>query len=124
MPHSTLTPPIVRRRLRWGFVATVVVLTLLIGGKLLHVFDNPRAGNVAYALALGAAVYDVLILVTSIRYWRRRALETEGQLCLNCGYILAGLPDSDACPDCGRQYVMDDTRSTWLQWCETPRTEQ
>ena len=45
-----------------------------------------------------------------------RALECELSLCLECGYSLVGLPAIHRCPECGREFALDETKSTWKQW--------
>jgi len=54
---------------------------------------------------------------------RRDLIMCDSQLCQECGYMLAGLPDGHACPECGTAYSHEMLRAFWSQWLGAARTE-
>lgn len=40
-------------------------------------------------------------------------------ICLDCGYVLAGLPKEHTCPECSKAYVADEIRTAWQNWLMT-----
>jgi|ERR1043166_3829953 hypothetical protein len=47
---------------------------------------------------------------------RRELTVYDFCVCLNCGYSLKGLPERHTCPECGRDFQIDEVRSAWKYW--------
>jgi hypothetical protein len=68
------------------------------------------------------------VSLTNFVAWRRTARryarivrENGCQLCIECGYLLIGLPDAHACPECGTAYEFEELRRCWNTWLGTDR---
>ena len=46
-----------------------------------------------------------------------RIRKIDYRVCTDCGYLLTGLGDSGACPECGKGFQLDELRKIW-QRCE------
>lgn len=99
---------------------------------LLLVLIATQLGFMALALAIGwrsimgdiMNLLPVLVLVgnpyfiggrVKVRF-ARELFEHEGRMCLDCGYLLEGLPDEHTCPECGEAYEIAALRAAWLHW--------
>lgn len=99
---------------------------------LLLVLIATQLGFMALALAIGwrsimgdiMNLLPVLVLVgnpyfiggrVKVRF-ARELFEHEGRMCLDCGYLLEGLPDEHTCPECGESYEIAELRAAWLHW--------
>ena len=108
------TPPAIRRAywrwLRWPTLFNVVVLILVIA-------DAP--------LGLPPGILFPAMMICPVVVWgmaqarlKRLVLEHEYSLCMNCGYLLKGLADVGACPECGQPYTKTGLRSAWDVWLQ------
>lgn len=48
--------------------------------------------------------------------WRRKTINAEYELCLECGFCLKGLPIKHICPECGTPYDLYVVKRTWTAW--------
>jgi hypothetical protein len=65
---------------------------------------------------LVAACMFTLVPRFAFASFRRKLLDNECALCLECGYPLRGLPDEHQCPECGTPYVLGNVRASWTHW--------
>lgn len=42
-----------------------------------------------------------------------RVVRNDLHACLQCGYLLTGLPEAHCCPECGTQFNLAQTRAAW-----------
>ncbi len=55
----------------------------------------------------------------SISVRNRRKVRRAGyRVCLHCRYLLADLPDSGSCAECGNAYTLEQLRRSW-EWSYT-----
>ncbi len=113
-----------RARALTAFVAyaTLAIWIGWLGSQLASVrgtvgmFDDPLVGVAAGVMLLVSAT-------TLSAWWRSvtrrhtRILRANSYLmCIECGYLLNGLPDGHACPECGTAYVFETRRRRWEDW--------
>ena len=51
-----------------------------------------------------------------VRRIRKGVRDADYGVCLQCGFLLAGLPPKYKCPECGSPYDIEDVRATWRKW--------
>lgn len=114
-------PPVAARR-QYGVILLVIVSMLV----MFFMFDanlarkTTRGVRAYYSIAIVAGVIGLItaygIHVRARARWIRAATESDGALCLHCGYSLRGLPDHQNCPECGRAYDLEQVRARWRNW--------
>lgn len=52
-----------------------------------------------------------------------RVWKADFDVCLECGFHLAGLPDQHRCPECGRPFFRAAAADAWKQWMENEDDE-
>jgi len=60
----------------------------------------------------GLALIYIVSLIHAIRF-RRSLKALDFAVCLDCGYLLRGLPDEHVCPECGRAFRLAEVREAW-----------
>lgn len=78
-----------------------------------------------YVLALNACLILISVIMRMLSDGRRgRQLKKENfRVCINCEYLLHGLPDSGRCPECGVEYEVHELKDEWMKWlCGGKRT--
>lgn len=71
-----------------------------------------RAWVIAGMIALWAVVFVALRRYGN-RPIERALVQADWSRCLYCFFDLRGLGDRGACPECGEQFTLDQTRSAW-----------
>lgn len=101
-------------------------LILLVSVSLLVVLGMTACGMaIGWSVRWGklgailvAVVVDHLLFGQTQEQLRRRVLDDQGQLCLKCGYLLAGTGSPGICPECGTVFDINDTTRIWLRWAD------
>ena len=102
-----------RRRLLGWYVAFVVTLILL--GLALRLGIGSR-WNVVVIVVLTSNLVFMYALDRDRQSLLREVRAAGYRKCPTCGYLLAGLPDAGACPECGYRYEMGALREEWMRW--------
>lgn len=124
LPHTT--PRILRRKLRLCYwLAAVVVMPpglLYLATGLYDAFGDAVSPGVlrlnARFVAYVCPALLVLVGIGSVWFIKRFARTVDrhtGEMCVQCGYILHGLPDRSNCPECGTPYSIRQLRATWAK---------
>ncbi len=97
----------------------IVVVGLLPDGVL-------RPGSQVSVLRRSIAIILPVLSIVGIwfAFWhtariRRRVVNHEFTLCLECGYALTGLPLKGRCPECGAPYEVETVQGEWRRWFES-----
>lgn len=61
--------------------------------------------------------------ITKRRFYER-VYKADYRVCWECGYLLHGIPDRHACPECGRIYTEQLDTAAWKHWMETDDTNE
>lgn len=74
-------------------------------------------------LYIGMGAAPLFLYMTQFVWWRsltrrhdRILRKNSCLMCIECGYLLNGLPDNHACPECGTPYVFEEIRRCWEDW--------
>lgn len=71
-------------------------------------------------IVVSAAILLPVMCRRAYRRSKRRFCATVSrdgfQVCVECGYLLRGLPNAHTCPECGCQYDKDTLTATWTNW--------
>ncbi len=78
----------------------------LLAGIVICVAISLFAGTVFYALAIAPT--------------RRHVSLHCGRVCKNCLFVLTSLPNRGKCPECGREYDIDETIKSWHDTFDAP----
>lgn len=98
-----------------GFMTTVLSLAFMAWMFMLVTLKLRTAGFVT-ALVTGTLLFQALLWITityalhrtSVPYVRKALCDMNLPVCLECGYILAGLRDDESrCPECGTTREQD-----------------
>lgn len=113
-------PPVASWTQLWTLLVVAgsqVVMFLLFDSRALN---RPHLGSDLKPVAILVGVLGIItaygIHVRARARWIRAATESDGALCLHCGYSLRGLPDHQNCPECGRPYDLEKVRARWRNW--------
>ncbi|MBL8880397.1 MAG: hypothetical protein JNG88_14890 [Phycisphaerales bacterium] len=116
---------------------TLVRIGLLLFFAVLVVerFDTLR--SLVYAQlgrAIGVGIPLVLFLSLAVlwmfyyRAAKRRFYEQVAKarflVCWDCGYLMTGLPNMHACPECGRVFTAHLDAEEWKRWMEIDDPEE
>lgn len=101
-----------KRRLdmRWAHGVALLCALLLFPAFLL---GGWRAMFVLQAFMAFVYAMHLLLALREVRRVRRGIQESDGQLCLQCGYNLPDSPNSGNCPECGVMYDIEAVRDKW-----------
>jgi hypothetical protein len=102
----------------------MVGILLFGGGSMLYCFGLLGDGLLAQHLITPQTLplFAVAVLLNSIVFGIMRskvrrvylaAQSLDYRMCTHCGYDLQGLPEAHSCPECGTQYSIEQTRTTW-----------
>lgn len=80
------------------------------------VFDTPYLGVVPPLMLLFSVATTSIWWRSLTRRHTRILRKNDCLMCIECGYLLSGLPDDHACPECGTAYVFEETRRRWKDW--------
>lgn len=100
-------------------VLWVVIILVFVGGFLRG--SGPSMSVImAYTVLMATVSAIWAIGPRQLRNRYRKRLEANDHLiCVDCGYVLAGLPERHTCPECGLAYVADEVRTVWMNWLKT-----
>lgn len=94
------------------FVELILIWKVITGDRVFTSLD-------VFLVCSPALCYS-LLYVYGIRIARgrfRKFLEANNwMVCIECGYLLCGLPDGYKCPECGMPYTYNILRRRWTQW--------
>ncbi len=75
-------------------------------------------------------VLFLLFWVIAARFMKsrfhKRLHKYNNKICMSCGYPLEGLPDEHQCPECGKDYNIEQIVKSWSHWIKygkIPATE-
>lgn len=110
-------PPIIARQVRFRrMMASLSIALGLLGIALLVAYRSGEMGGIA-AVLIASSVATTLIGLGIERKktsdLRRSVIESGGALCTHCGFSLGGLRESTQCPECGKQFELEDTLRQW-----------
>ena len=119
----------------WDFLTSSrapIVLFFRWWSVLLLLLIVTQLAFMALALAIGwrsimgdlMNLLPVLVLVLNPYFiggrvkmrFARELFAHQGRMCLECGYLLEGLPDAHTCPECGEAFEIAELRAAWLYW--------
>lgn len=98
------------------------ILCAILAGPAMVIFLGLELGWLPDDAQFGAkGIAWLLGIATIVYFWNRtrgfykRLRSFEFEMCLNCGYLLKGLPSKHKCPECGDDYAIEKVRSAWKQ---------
>ena len=115
-------------RLKLALRATTLLILLSFGSVAVGAIVNlgytqravERGGIVVVAVLL---VVHTTVLLYGFRFatgrYRRFLTEHELRVCMRCGYVLAELPSSHKCPECGDGYDLTLLAVKWQEWLDS-----
>lgn len=84
----------------WAWIMTVTLV--------------PRASQSYFLLALAIISFaGPFVFIFQRHRAKRLLLKHDFRVCNTCRYILTGLPDEGACPECGQKYERAELRGLW-----------
>lgn len=98
-----------------GFIILTLVLSL-VGTVVFLLVRGSLPVGVHVALILVPVLASLPVTFGFVKWSKAiglRAFETGGRLCWSCGYVLTGLADEGACPECGNWYSLEDLKAKW-----------
>jgi RNA polymerase subunit RPABC4/transcription elongation factor Spt4 len=95
----------------WFQFAVVVPLALAIVGVM--IFAPTRRLSPLILVLIGANVMQVATSLYLPKVGRRVVRKHDFKLCVRCRYLLTGLADEGACPECGTAYTQSSLREHW-----------
>lgn len=115
---SDYPPYLVRRRFRYAPIALIFISLIL----LLMVLEITGHVDSKYLGMSGMFALPFLVTMHYLGYRDKqrelaRIRKIDYRVCTDCGYLLTGLGDSGACPECGKGFQLDELRKIW-QRCE------
>lgn len=107
-------PPFMLRRVVWFVV--VISLISIVGTVVMLSLQRRLPLWAQLAITLVPVLATLPITFGFVRWSRgvgRRAFECRGRMCWDCGYVLTGLANSGACPECGKAYSLEGLQAKW-----------
>ena len=71
---------------------------------------------VLWLVPITGLLYVTLAPSVVHRRFKNLVLSQRHQVCIQCGYVLAGLPARHHCPECGLLYDFDSLKRAWDDW--------
>jgi len=105
-------------RVRWYQRAIVFVVVGALGLFGVSFIFDLRIVTPLLNLIMQGTLFILWFVWPRIEF-RRMSRELEGQkyeLCLGCAYPLKGLPANHRCPECGREFRLEDVQAAWMYW--------
>lgn len=82
----------------------------------------------SWLLVVACGVYAMWLWYTIRRRVRRLVIESNYELCLNCGYRLTGITNTPTatvtCPECGAKQELSQMHAVWERWYPRHRTRR
>jgi uncharacterized paraquat-inducible protein A len=73
------------------------------------------ASAAVLAGVVGVGIMEIAPWIIKRRFLKHLARH-EYRVCLQCGYLLAQLPEKHRCPECGSEYDLSKIREEWEHW--------
>lgn len=110
---NSYMPRLIWNDRRWTVLGLGSMVILLLGSWAFL----PRRVTIC-VLALNACVMLMSVIMRILSDGRRgRQLKAQDfKVCINCEYLLHGLPPSGRCPECGVEYEVEELKRLWLSW--------
>ena len=105
-------PGEIRRQRRPLFIAICGAMIVLLIGDVLPITQSGKAVKVASLIVMTVCLGQYVQGIRRIR----RLKKDNYEVCLNCGYLLHGLPDNWRCPECGAGFDKKLLKENWLKW--------
>lgn len=97
-----------------GLAIAVIAMIVLLADRLI---PTPY-----WAAVLAAPLMMIVIVLRFDARIRRRVADTDGLLCINCGYELRATQPATPCPECGAITKSDVMRAAWQPWSAEPES--
>ena len=114
-PEVNPGPPALIQARRRSRIAGFVMVVTAAGLLLVSNWDPlpESAGVVVQGIGFLLVVLAIRGVWFSTRRFHKKLKRHDFNVCLQCGYPLAGLPAKHKCPECGASYEMDQLGQTW-----------
>ena len=123
--HREKVPNVVWREFGAVRLGAGGLLLVGIAAPVYMLYLGPGSWLRPYSAPLGVLVWQLAFVVLAVllprrisRRWLGAARAVEYRLCPECGGGLRGLPDAHVCPECGREYAIEEVVRVWREWAE------
>jgi hypothetical protein len=116
-PADPDEPPVMRTMIKWEWIWVIFVMTIYVLPTSSSVVVQFLTSTPMFFLTffvLPAAVF--WLLGGTRRRFLRRVFTDDAEHCLNCGYLLIGLPRTHICPECGVNYDVHEVKLAWVRY--------
>ena len=101
------------KRTIWIVAICVALLLLISGCVVAYAFATKRWALTGWLGLTGLFGLSGLLQLFWVIPVRRKIIAHDGKVCGNCLFVLNGLGDQGICPECGDEFVLEETVAGW-----------